>query len=636
MTNLIAARSQLSTSVGSPDRTRPDSAVRRALLRIVIVVAVGLGLKYIVWRWMNTINLAAWWIGVPLVAAETYSFVDSCLFGMTAWRIRSRPVCPSPIPGATVDVFVTTYNEPVDLVSITASAARDISWPHLTWILDDGDRAEMEELARGLGVGYIRRDAAWRGRPRHAKAGNLNNALMATSGEFLLVLDADQVPHPEILDRTLGWFTDSEVAFVQTPQWFVNVPADDPLGSQAPLFYGPIQQGKDGWNAAFFCGSNAVLRRESLMQIGLDDYVDAVEADLRVALARVVRVLRGARRRADRAGAPKLVEATDLIAAAARLARRELDDGEPYGEVTYRFQRSVDIVAADVADDLAAQPDDAALIDLVRALIAAVDVDRDDEAQPVMPLSTISVTEDMATAMRLHANGWKSVYHHEILAEGLAPEDLGSMLDQRLRWAQGTVQLMLRENPLTKSGLSVGQRLMYFATMWSYLSGFAALVYIAAPIVYLMFGIRPVMTYGPDFVWHIVPYLLLNQLVFAIAGRGHSSWRGQQYSLALFPIWIRACVTATANVWFGRDLRFVVTPKARQDHGRRWSLVRIQMLCGLALIVAIFVGLFRLAEGQAPTTIGTYINVAWALFDLLVLSVVVNAVAYRGWREVAS
>ena len=121
------------------------------------------------------------------------------------------------------------------------------------------------------------RSAEWHGLPRHAKAGNLNNALMQTEGEYLLILDADQIPEPDILDKTLGYFHDREVALVQTPQYFSNVPADDPLGSQAPLFYGPIQQGKDGWNAAFFCGSNAILRREALMQLGLSGYVKETE-----------------------------------------------------------------------------------------------------------------------------------------------------------------------------------------------------------------------------------------------------------------------------------------------------------------------------------------------------------------------
>ena len=73
----------------------------------------------------------------------------------------------------------------------------------------------------------------------------------------------------------------------------------------------------------------------------------------------------------------------------------------------------------------------------------------------MMPMATISVTEDMATCMRLHALGWRSVYHHEVLAHGLAPEDLGTMLQQRLRWAQGTLQVMLKENPLVQKGLSI-------------------------------------------------------------------------------------------------------------------------------------------------------------------------------------
>ena len=92
------------------------------------------------------------------------------------------------------------------------------------------------------------------------------------------------MPTPALLERTLGWFRDERVALVQTPQYFTNVDDADPLGSQAPLFYGPIQQGKDGWNAAFFCGSNAVLRREALMQLGLRTYVTAVQRSVSSAL----------------------------------------------------------------------------------------------------------------------------------------------------------------------------------------------------------------------------------------------------------------------------------------------------------------------------------------------------------------
>ncbi len=582
------------------------------------------------------------------------------------WRIKRRGEPPLPPVDATVDVFVTTYNEPVDLVVATAEAARRIRHPHTTWILDDGERPEMREAAERLGVGYLTRSEDWTDRPRHAKAGNLNNALFATSGEFVLILDADQIPDERILDRTLGYFEDPEVALVQTPQWFDNVGDSDPLGSQAPLFYGPIQQGKDGWNAAFFCGSNAVLRREALMQLGVVGYVREVEAAVKDALRTSSKLLARSARSAAGHG-PAAVAAISQVHEAVEHARVGLSRGEPVSDVTYEFQRSVDAAARGlvdddlraIRDDLAAIEhlpievdeelglvvvDDAALdrlaardwsplgaVESIRTLMRAVDVDRADEAQPVMPLATISVTEDMATCMRLHSLGWRSVFHHEVLARGMAPEDLRTMLQQRLRWAQGTLQVMLRENPLTQKGLAFGQRLMYFATMWSYLSGFAAVVFIAAPVVYLCFGVLPVHAYGLDFLAHFLPYMILNQLLFFVVGYGVKTWRGHQYSLALFPLWIRACVTAAANVFLRRPLGFVVTPKTRQEGGGRfpWRLILPQLVASVVLVLACVIGVVRLWTGHATSTIGTFVNVAWVAYDLLVLSVIYKAALHR-------
>ena len=104
----------------------------------------------------------------------------------------------------------------------------------------------MREVAERLGIGYITRSEDWRDRPRHAKAGNLNNALFQTSGEFLLILDADQVPQPDVLEKVLGWFRDPQVALVQTPQWFVNVDAARPvrLAGAAVLRPDPAGQGR--------------------------------------------------------------------------------------------------------------------------------------------------------------------------------------------------------------------------------------------------------------------------------------------------------------------------------------------------------------------------------------------------------
>jgi len=640
--------------------------VTRFWTRLIVVLTVIFGVNYVAWRWFASLNWDAWWIAVPLVIAETYSLIDVMLFGLTVWNLKIRKPPPAAPDDATVDVFITTYNEPLDLVLTTALAAKKIRWPHSTWILDDGNRPEMRELAESHGIGYVTRSSDWTpDMPRHAKAGNLNNALMLTSGEYLLILDADQIPEPDILDKTLGYFNDDKVALVQTPQYFINVPADDPLGSQAPLFYGPIQQGKDGWNAAFFCGSNAILRREALMQLGLVGYVKATEQSVRRALAASRSAIKKARHSAE-AENPLVGKMLDEVEAATKEAQQELESGASLSEITYRVRRNVDdavrtLVAADFSA-LQADLEEIAAMELahvgesgvttvagdavdrmsgrewsplgalesVHAVLEAISVERTGEAQPIMPLATISVTEDMATAMRLHSLGWRSVYHHEILANGLAPEDLKTMLTQRLRWAQGTMQVLLRENPLVQRGLSWGQRLMYFSTMWSYLSGFAAVVYFAAPIIYLTLGILPVSSLSFEFFVRFIPFMVVNQALFLVAGHGIPTWRGQQYSLALFPTWIKSCTTAARNVWFGRPLGFAVTPKARQSGGPSWSLIRPQIVVAVLLAVAMVAGMARLLAGLSEP-LGTLVNVAWVAFDLVVLSVLVKAVLYKGF-----
>ncbi|MDP2310201.1 MAG: glycosyltransferase [Pseudomonadota bacterium] len=642
----------------------PDPAARVAFkirtVQLLILLNLTMLTAYIVWRGLFTINWALWPLSIALFGAELYSFVDTFLFSLGMWRMRIRGEPPPASPDATVDVFITCYNEPVELVRATARAARDIHHLHMTWVLDDGDNPEMRLMAEQEGVGYITRGATWKGKDRHAKAGNLINALFQTEGQFLLVLDADQVPKPEILDRTLGYFDDPKVALVQTPQWFSNVPEGDPFGVAAPLFYGPIQQGKDGWNSAFFCGSNAVLRRDPLMYAGLVAYAKELNTRVRGALGDIDRRLRRAAATLD----PSASSARASLRAvwrAGREARRKLDAGAPLQEITWEFQRTLEGVSRELVDadvkkiyaDLVAIPgmNPAALVALeasagpmsrlsgkgasplvaieeVRQLLADIDVDRSDQAEPVQPLATISVTEDMATAMRLHALGFSSVYHHEILAVGLAPDDLRSVLQQRLRWAQGTMQVLFRENPLLQRGLSWPQRLMYFSTMWSYLSGFASVVYLIAPALYLLFGWLPVKALSWQFLCFLVPCLVLNQLLFALIGYGLPTWRGQQYSLALFPLWIRAVITAIQNVYFGTKLPFVVTPKTRQG-GAHWALVRPQLAMTVLLAGSGIYGVVQLASGRAHETFPTIINLVWAVYGIVMLSVVLNAARWQ-------
>lgn len=640
------------------DRILPEDPVLRhglriRIFRIIAATDILLALYYFAFRYTASVNVHALWIAIPLLLAETYSFVDAVLFVFMMWRPKRRTAPPAPA-GCSVDVFITTYSEPVELVRETAEAANKICYPHHTYVLDDGNRPEMRAICEELGCGYITRGKEWDNRPRHAKAGNVNNALTLTSGDFILILDSDQIPEPQILDRTLGYFDDMQVAFVQTPQYFYNVPKDDPFGSQAPLFYGPIQQGKDGWNAAFFCGSNAVLRREALLQLGLVTYVRTIEDQItrglshvpfdvqgkgiswryRLAaqnvaiaaekamvslrddepLARVLETFNNAVRACQRA-----IIAEDLSSIAHDLEALEGFE-QAAGEVRRALEDNVAQLADDLAEALAPSPES---FGLDPVLLRMLQMDTG-EALDVQPLATFSITEDMATAMQLHSMGWQSVFHPEILAKGLAPEDLGSVLGQRLRWAAGTIQVLVAENPLRKAGLSWPQRLQYFTTMYSYFSGFASLVFLVAPIIFLLTGTAPVVSYADEFLWRIIPYLLVNKLMFLVISWGIDVSRGEQYSLALFPLWIQAVMT----VFSGARLRFQVTPKTRQS-GVYLSLVWPQLLITVLLVLSSVYAIVGLILGWRHDTIGVLVNVLWAGYDVLTLSVILRAAVYH-------
>ncbi|MEM9980830.1 MAG: glycosyltransferase, partial [Cyanobacteria bacterium P01_D01_bin.2] len=332
----------------------------------------------------------AWWISLPLLMAEIYGYVGGLLFIVGLWRplvrqVRSlsqlMPAMPRP-HWPTVDVFITCYNEPADLVEKTVRAALAMDYPAdklRVYILDDGNAPAMRTMAEQLCLEDLQSPELQRlsqdlqverqrlvqkqdelkaarldlqkldtgtaaplepyrqliqrvtmllnpaqqnveqqisaaiaqlkqsihhqelaltdlarcryiarpkpaGRPHHAKAGNINYAMFSgkTTGEFILTLDADHIPKPQFLQRVLpyffdynlrkGWYEANTIAFVQTPQHFYNLPDDDPFGHRAQLFYGPIQQGKDGLNSAFYTGTNAVLRREALVTTGLQNF----------------------------------------------------------------------------------------------------------------------------------------------------------------------------------------------------------------------------------------------------------------------------------------------------------------------------------------------------------------------------
>jgi cellulose synthase (UDP-forming) len=148
--------------------------------------------------------------------------------------------------------------------------------------------------------------------------------------------------------------------------------------------------------------------------------------------------------------------------------------------------------------------------------------------------------------------------------------------------------------------------------------------------VFLCFGILPVSSDAPTFALHFLPFMAANQLLFLVSSRGIRTWRGQQYSLALFPVWIRATITAAASVLLRRPLAFAVTPKVRPAGAVPLRPIRVQLATAVVLVVATGIGVVRLLLGVGEP-IGTLVNTFWAAFDLAALGVLVRAVRYHGF-----
>lgn len=421
---------------------------RERFIRAFGILSLLVGVAWLYWRWNYTLNPEAMWFSLLLVIAETWGIIISALFLFNAWRIPRREPIPAP-PGRSVDVFITTYDEPLEVLRRTAIGARAIRYPHRTYVLDDGKREEVRALADELGIGYIRRAGN-----ANAKAGNLNYALSVTRGEFILQLDTDHVPLPSIVDQLLGYFEDPEVALVQSPQDFYNTDSfthvvndkSHSLWEENRIFYSLIQPGKDHWNGSFFCGSCGMLRRSAVESIG--------------------------------------------------------------------------------------------------------------------GFSTQTIIEDMETTLMLHARGWKTHYHQEALAFGLSPGSAAAFHVQRLRWAQGSMQVLRKMNPLFIPGLTLPQRISYLSANLYPFDGWQKLIFYLSPVVFLLTGLVPVQADTGVLMAFLAIHLLFSITSFELTARGTGYILiAERYNIAKF--WT-FCV-ATMTLFTRKKLAFNVTPKGVTD-----------------------------------------------------------------------
>lgn len=485
---------------------------RRALVGGFVLVSVW----YLTWR-LGTFNPAAPTFSALVYGAELFGFGTALLHIFMCWRLTVRRAT-APRPGITVDVFIPSYNESVELVRKTLLAARAMDYPHKTWLLDDRRRPEMQALVRQLGCEYLARADN-----EHAKAGNLNHALALSNGEMVVVFDADHAPRRDFLVKTLGYFEDARVAFVQTPQDFYNLDSYQhrwrgigrTVWTEQALFFRVIQRGKDYWNAAFFCGSCAVVRRSALDDIG--------------------------------------------------------------------------------------------------------------------GFATGTVTEDLHTSLRIHARGYKSVYHAEPLAFGLAPESIEPFIGQRVRWGQGAMHVWRKEGILTHRGLSLAQRFNYLASALTYFDGWQKAIFYFAPAAVLLTGLLPLLATTPDFLLHFLPYYALTFWVFEEVGRGYGrSLFIEQYNMARFA----AFAWATLALIFPR-MKFKVTSKgapagrgAVRFTAPQWTVLALNVL-------ALPAGVALYLWSEALPLQSLVANAVWAVVNAgLALAVIsFTAVSQRNARD---
>lgn len=491
----------------------------------VALFSICMSVRYVVWRGLATLALdrpedAV--LSILLYGAELYGVLVLILGYFQTSIMLPRVPLPLPADGElpTVDVYVPTYNEGVDILRRTLIGARAIDWPRKTvYLLDDGRRPEMKALADELGVRYlVRKDNA------HAKAGNINAALRQTDGEYIAIFDCDHVPVRSFLRLTMGFFLhDARVGLVQTPHHFYNPDPfernlwlEDVVPPEQEMFYHAVQIGNDFWNSAFFCGSCAVLRRTAIESVG--------------------------------------------------------------------------------------------------------------------GIAVETVTEDAHTALRLHAEGWRSAYLDIPQAAGLATERYAYHVAQRMRWARGMTQILRLDNPLFKKGLTWAQRLNYLNAIQHFQFGIPRLVYLTAPAIFLIFGIHPLRANPWEVIAYAMPHVFLSLIGGLAVARSvrHAFW-AEVYETSLAPY--TALVTILAFI-APKKGKFNVTVKGTQLDRAAYDLkhafpnLLVLALCVVALVLT------PSRWSEFPLERGTLLVTAiWNLYNVAIIGAAVMVALERPQRR---
>ena len=497
------------------------AAAVRAWERWLLALLLFLGVQSVAY-------FALWWFRAEhvnnlalfvLLSFATWYGVFRIMVGWYNIFHVEQPEELEPRDGMSVAIFTTaTPGEPYEMFARTLAAARDIRYPHTTYLLDDTRDPRMRALCEETGVVHLELI----GLPG-AKAGKINAALERTSEEFILVLDPDHIPFPEILDRILGYFHDPEVGFVQVAQAYGNVNESfvaRAAAEQTFTFYGPIMQGMHGTGTAVAIGANCTFRREALQSIG----------------------------------------------------------GHGVG-----------------------------------------------------------LAEDLVTSIRLHARGWKSVYVPEVVSRGLVPADLDSYLKQQLKWSRGVYEVLFREYPRAFRSLTNYQRISYFMIGSYYLVGVTSLIFLAVPLIWLLFGKQPAVFLLSEYIAHALPVGIFGVAIYFLSQRWLADrtrergvhWRGTLLKIGAWNIYLKGLALALLNI----AVPYIPTAKER----RRASFPKLARLplsvlaiSLLAVLWTVYEQLYILPESEVLiTTEVTLGMVTFATINALLMS----GRLYAAWTD---
>ncbi|MEQ1559364.1 MAG: cellulose synthase catalytic subunit [Methyloglobulus sp.] len=580
------------------------SAWRELLYQFVATITLVVGAWYIWWRWTHSLNYDALWFAIPLVLAETFAYIGLVLFTANLWKTKDYPKQPPPVRLSetqenpldhdqliSVDVFYPTYNEEEELVKLSILDAKKLHYPHPIQInihvLDDGKRKTMQALAAELGVNYITRN-----NNMGFKAGNMRNAMEQTHGDFIVICDADTRIFPTFLENTLGYFRDPKVAWVQTPQWFFDLPegknlrfvmkkylwypgfalgwliekccgpvmiGQDPFVNDPQMFYDVIQRRRNWANASFCCGAGSVHRREAIMEAALKAYshsidtvIDEVMPDISKALSKVAK----------------------------KLEKKEAED---------RLQERLrEAVTSQIIHEIEMTP------------------------------YKFHVSEDIYTSIILHSDhdrDWKSVLHPGVECKMLSPQDLQTWTVQRFKYAGGSLDICLNDNPVFKPGLNWRQKLMYTSTFWSYFGGIWNILFLLSPVIYLFTQIAPIASFSVEFYKHIFPFLVLNELATMLGTWGIAGFKSKASYLSFFPVNLRALWTVLRK----KQIKFPTTPKERQE-GNFFHLVIPQFLVIVLTIAGLAYAGYGYHQGTFTNLNGLLTNIFWGFNNILAMS----------------